>query len=207
MRAASDRSNIARNRPELRGRAVGKIEHDLVDVAPAPAFRRIIAFDHRMAGGVEMFGGVTVGRAVAAAHVPAGAAQPQVHPARSCLEAFLAAARAGRHVANLVGVETCGHHALPVGTISAGRVPASAKNACSAATAWAPSPTAAATRLVEPARTSPMATTPRTLVSSGRPASLPVKTKPLRSSATPEPLSQSVLRPAPMNRNRWRSGR
>src|SRR5437660_5206728 len=152
-----------------------------MDVAPAPALGRIIALDHRMAGGVEMFGGVAVGRVVAAAHVPAGAAHPQVHPRRSYLEAFLATARAGRHVANLVGVNTCGHHALPVGTISAGRVPASARKACSAATACAPSPTAAATRLVEPARTSPMANTPRTLVSSGRPASLPVSTKPLRS--------------------------
>ena len=44
----------------------------------------------------------------------------------------------------------------------------SARNACSVATTWAPSPTAAATRLTEPARTSPIAKTPARLVSSGR---------------------------------------
>src|ERR1051326_2598423 len=97
-------SNITRDRPELWRRAIGQIEHDLVDVAPAPALGRIIALDHRMAGGVEMFGGVAVGRAVAAAHVPAGSAQPQVHPRRAGLEALLAAARARRDLMNLVGV-------------------------------------------------------------------------------------------------------
>ena len=45
------------------------------------------------------------------------------------------------------------------------RVPA--RKACSAATTCAPSPTAAATRLMDFARTSPMAKTPRRLVSSG----------------------------------------
>src|ERR1051325_9003392 len=113
-------SNIARDRPELWRSAIGQIEHDLVDVAPAPALGRIIALDHRMAGGVEMFGGVAVGRAVAAADVPAGAAQPQVHPDRAALEALLAAARARRHLAHLVGVKTCRHHALLVWTISTG---------------------------------------------------------------------------------------
>src|ERR1043166_8383356 len=91
-------SNITRDRPELWRRAIGQIEHDLVDVAPAPALGRIIALDHRMAGGAEMFGGVAVGRAVAAADVPAGAAQPQVHPDRAALEALLAPDRAPPHL-------------------------------------------------------------------------------------------------------------
>src|SRR5262249_34765891 len=42
-----------------------------------------------------------------------------------------------------------------------------ARVACSVATTCAPSPTAAATRLIEPERTSPMAKMPRRLVSSG----------------------------------------
>ena len=60
----------------------------------------------------------------------------------------------------------------------------------------APSPTAAATRLTEPARTSPIANTPARLVSRGYRlplTSVPVNTKPLRSNATPDPESQSVL--------------
>jgi hypothetical protein len=108
-------SNIARDGAELRRHAVGEVEKDFVHVAPAPAFRRVVALDHRMAGGVEMFGGVAVRRIVATADVPAGAAQPQVHPRRSHFQAFLAAARGRRHLANLVGVKTCGHDALPAG--------------------------------------------------------------------------------------------
>jgi hypothetical protein len=52
----------------------------------------------------------------------------------------------------------------------------------------APSPTAAATRLTEPDRTSPMAKTPGRLVSSdlrSMATSAPVNMKPLGSSATP----------------------
>jgi transcription elongation GreA/GreB family factor len=55
-----------------------------------------------------------------------------------------------------------------------------------------------------------MANTPSTLVSNARltrSGPLPVTTKPLLSSATPEPLSQSVFGSAPINRNRWRTGR
>ena len=70
-----------------------------------------------------------------------------------------------------------------------------AKVACSVATTCAPSPTAAATRLIEPERTSPIAKIPRRLVSSGLRVSLqspPVSTKPFASNATPDPDNQSV---------------
>ena len=59
---------------------------------------------------------------------------------------------------------------------------------CSAATTWAPSPTAAATRFTDFARTLPMAKTPRRVVSKvclPAPAS-PVSTKPLVSSEMPD---------------------
>src|SRR5262249_31331060 len=80
-----------------------------------------------------------------------------------------------------------------------------AKVACSVATTCAPSPTAAATRLIEPERTSPIAKIPRRLVSSGLRVSLqspPVSTKPFASNATPDPDNQSVFGSAPMNKNR-----
>jgi hypothetical protein len=38
----------------------GEIERDLIDVAPSPTFRRVVAFDDRMLGGVEVLGSVTV---------------------------------------------------------------------------------------------------------------------------------------------------
>src|SRR5579883_1097944 len=74
-----------------------------------------------------VLGGVLVGRAVAASHVAAGAAQAQVHPARSGLEALLAPARARRHVADRIemGAFLChgglllGLHQLRAKTIAA----------------------------------------------------------------------------------------
>src|SRR5437764_13388557 len=60
-----------------------------------------------------------------------------------------------------------GHHCLPPLIVSTSLSPASARKACKVATTCAPSPTAAATRLVDPERTSPIANTPGRLVSSG----------------------------------------
>lgn len=56
--------------------AIGEIERDLIDIAPAPPFRRIVAFDDRMLGRMIMLGGVATYRLIAAADVPAGAADP-----------------------------------------------------------------------------------------------------------------------------------
>src|SRR5207237_9152739 len=74
--------------------------------------------------------------------------------------------------------------------------PPSLRKACSRATTWAPSPTAAATRLTEPQRTSPIANTPRRLGSRrsrAAPASCPVRTNPFASGATPAPDSPLVV--------------
>ena len=67
-----DRAALRRRRSDLHER--------IVDIAPAPAFRRIVAFDDRMAGGVEVRGGVACSATVAAADMTAGAAQPQMQP-------------------------------------------------------------------------------------------------------------------------------
>src|ERR1700746_2145894 len=89
-------------------------------------------------------------------------------PWRTDPQALLATERARRHLANRVGVGAFGgHQCLLVLAGSAALSPRSARKACSAATTCAPSPTAAATRLTEPERTSPIAKTPRRLVSSG----------------------------------------
>src|SRR5258708_19088959 len=76
--------------------SVRQIEQDFIDKTPAPSFRRIIALDDRMLGGVEMLGCVLVWRIVAAADVAARAADPQMQPLAATLEAFLAAERARR---------------------------------------------------------------------------------------------------------------
>ena len=94
-RLASDKSG---DRTILRCRPIPEIEGRFVDVAPAPALRRIVALDDRMPGGVEVGGGVPAGRLVAAADMAAGAADPQMQPLASALQALLAAERTRRDV-------------------------------------------------------------------------------------------------------------
>jgi hypothetical protein len=64
-------SIIARNWTKLRRSTVGEVEKDLIDIAPSPSFWRIVAFDDRVSGRMEMFGGVAIRRAVATADVTA----------------------------------------------------------------------------------------------------------------------------------------
>src|SRR5271166_4965893 len=92
-------SVIAGNRLELRG-LIGQIEEDFVDVAPTPAFGRIIALDDRMAGRVEMARGVAMRRIVATADMTASPANPQMQPTRADFETLLAAMGAGGHLCN-----------------------------------------------------------------------------------------------------------
>src|SRR4051812_3286404 len=93
-------SIISRERPVMRRLSLRQVEHHLVDITPAPAFRRIIALDDRMLGCMEMFCGVPVRGIVAAADMAAGAADPQVQPDAAGLQALFAAERARRHVTN-----------------------------------------------------------------------------------------------------------
>jgi hypothetical protein len=65
-------------------------------------FRRVVAFDDRMAGGVKMLGRMFVGRGIAASDMAAGTAEPEMNPAAPHLQTFLAAARAGFHFVNAI---------------------------------------------------------------------------------------------------------
>src|SRR3977135_581486 len=196
----------------MRRLSVRQIEQDFIDIAPAPAFRRIVALDDRMLGGVEVLGGMLVGGIVATADVTATAADPQMQPLAAALEAFLATKRARRDIADAGDVSAAFCHPRPL-PYSAGFA-ASPRKPCNAATTCAPSPMAPPTRLTDPERTSPTANTPGTEVSSGgtgRPRfcsdCAPVTTKPPRSSVTPQPSSQPVAGSAPANRNRLRISR
>src|SRR5712664_3131982 len=179
---------------------VRQIEQDFVDIAPTPAFRRIIAFDHRMRRGVEVLGRVLVGGIVATADVTAAAADPQMQPLAAALEAFLATKRARRDIADAGDVGAAFYHTRPL-PYSAGFA-ASPRKPCSAATTCAPSPIAPPTRLTDPERTSPTANTPHVLVRrfAGRSmsatnagfAAAPVLTKPCGSTSTPQSRSHAV---------------
>src|SRR5947209_3389545 len=95
-----DGSIITRDRAVMGGLPVREVEQDFVDKTPAPPFRRIIAFDDRMPRGMEMFGRVFVGGIIAAADMAATAADPQMQPHAAALQAFLAAERARRDLAD-----------------------------------------------------------------------------------------------------------
>lgn len=88
---------------------IPKVDDHLVDIAPAPGIRRIIAFHHRMAGGVEMLGRMAVRGIVAAADMAADPADAQMHPAAARREAFLAAIGARADVGELVEMAASAH--------------------------------------------------------------------------------------------------
>ncbi len=82
------------------------LEHDLVDVAPAPILARLEGLDNRVIGRVKMLCSVFIFRRIAAADVPADKALAQVHPCVANLQAILTAVRARRDVSYLVEVCT-----------------------------------------------------------------------------------------------------
>src|SRR4029077_2770118 len=126
----------------------GDAERDLVDVAPAPVLTRLERADDRVTARVRVGGRVPVRRAVATADVAAGEADPEVQPFAADAEAVLATVDRGWELANcdLVEVGAGGAHDTSAGW--------TARCSCTNWTAIAPSPAAAAQRLVEPERTS-----------------------------------------------------
>ena len=100
------RLNKARDRAWMRGHAGTQVEIHLVDIAPAPSLGWIIAFDDRMSSRMEMLGGMTIWRFVAAADMAAGATQSQMHPPRTDLQTFLAPVGARGNVRNRMIVGT-----------------------------------------------------------------------------------------------------
>jgi len=119
LNEALDALNVARNGTVLRCRIIAEVEHDLVDVTPSPTFRRIVAFDDRMAGLVEVPGCMPVRRLVAATNVTANAAKPQMHPARAQLQAVLAAACARRDFADRAVMRAAAGHSATAARIGA----------------------------------------------------------------------------------------
>src|SRR5438309_10939066 len=90
-------------------RPAGRLEPQLVDVAPAPVFARLEGPDDRVLRAVEVGCRMLALRVVAAAHMPAGHAQPQVDPGTADLQAVLAAVGARGDLTDLVEVGAFGH--------------------------------------------------------------------------------------------------
>jgi len=83
-------------------RPAGWIELDLVHVAPTPILARLERPDDRVSGLTKMCGRVLVLGAVAAAHMPAGHAEAQVHPLVADLKAILTTVPASRDFVDLI---------------------------------------------------------------------------------------------------------
>jgi hypothetical protein len=85
---------------------LSKLEHELIDITPAPVLTRLEGLDNRVVGRVEMPGGVLVLRIVTATDMSTGEAEAQVHPGITHFQAFLAPIGARRDVTYLVEVAT-----------------------------------------------------------------------------------------------------
>jgi hypothetical protein len=90
-------SVIAREGSDLRRRIFAQINQRLVHIAPAPSLGWIISLDDGMPCSPEMPGRMLAGRLVAAAHVTARSAYPQMKPGAAGSQAFLAPQRARNH--------------------------------------------------------------------------------------------------------------
>ncbi len=66
-----------------------KFYERFVDITPTPTFGRVIPFDDGMTRRAKMCSGVTVGRLITAADVPAKSAYAQMEPHRADLKALL----------------------------------------------------------------------------------------------------------------------
>src|SRR6266851_1885762 len=91
----------------------GRVELDLVGIAPAPVLARLERPDDRMSGLVEMRGGVFVRGAVAAADMTTLHAEPKVHPRAAHAQAVLASVGAGRDLTDLVEMRANVHRIQP----------------------------------------------------------------------------------------------
>ena len=85
---------------------LSKLEHELIDITPAPVLTRLPGLDNRVVGRVEMPGGVLILRIVTAADMSTGETEAQVHPGITHFQAVLAPIGARRDVTYLVEVAT-----------------------------------------------------------------------------------------------------
>jgi len=86
--------------------ALRRLEHDLIDITPAPIFTGLEGLDNGMAARMEMFGSVLVFRRVAAANMPANKAFAQVYPRVTNFQAILAAISTGCDIPDLIEMRT-----------------------------------------------------------------------------------------------------
>src|SRR5216684_270017 len=85
---------------------LSKLEHELIDITPAPVLTRLEGLDNRVVGRVEMPGGVLILRIVTATDMSTGETESQMHPGISHFQTFLAPIGARRDDTYQVEVAT-----------------------------------------------------------------------------------------------------
>jgi hypothetical protein len=88
------------------------LEHDLINVAPAPILAWLEGLDNRMVGGMKMPRRVLVLREIAAADVSTGQAHAQVDPGITGFQAVLTALCAWCNLSYLITMGTRLYHIL-----------------------------------------------------------------------------------------------
>src|SRR5689334_21877649 len=74
----------------MRCLSLRKIEHYVVDITPAPPFRRIKGFDYRVFCRVKMLCSVPIWRLIATTDMATAAADPQMQPGIAQFQTFFA---------------------------------------------------------------------------------------------------------------------
>ena len=87
----------------------GEIKFDLIDIAPAPVFTRLVRLHDGMLDCVKVFGRMLVLRGITTTDMATGQAQSQVNPGVPCLQAFFTSLRTRFHITDLVDMRAFVH--------------------------------------------------------------------------------------------------
>src|SRR6185503_3729772 len=160
LKCRSNRRACKPARRNLGAERASVFDEGVIRIAIEPALASFTGRDYRMATRFRMSSGVAIGRAVAAQRRPAVLTGSQVDPLRFDLDALFAHVSLrvldGGNGLNVLAGRRCRHDVI-LHSVSV---------RCTNEIAIEPSPTAEATRLTLPPRTSPTANTPGRLVSS-----------------------------------------
>jgi hypothetical protein len=85
------------------------LDKGMINVAPTPILAWLEGLDDGVAGRMVVFGGVLVGRGVAAAHVTTNKTKAQMDPPVAGLQAIFTTLCAGSYRSNLVNMLTIHH--------------------------------------------------------------------------------------------------
>ena len=90
-------------------RLVRQIDEIVVDKAPSPTLRRVVAFNDGVSRRVEVLRGMLACGVITAANVPTFPAEPQMNPSLTDFQAFLAPQATGGYPFDRRHMRALGH--------------------------------------------------------------------------------------------------